>query len=107
MATYFISRHTGARDWIQAQNLAVDEYIAHLDVSRLNPGDIVIGSLPIHLAAEVCARGARYQHLSIDLPAGMRGMELNAERMAHYGARLEEFTIIKKDTALSRHQPQP
>lgn len=69
MTVYFVSRHPGARDWAAAEGIVVDEFIAHLDVTKAHAGDVVIGSLPVNLAAEVCARGARYLHLSLDLPA--------------------------------------
>lgn len=93
MTTFFVSRHLGARDWAAAEGIAVDEVIAHLDMARVRAGDVVIGSLPVNLAAEVCARGARYLHLSLDLPAEARGIELTAEAMRRYGARVEEYRV--------------
>lgn len=93
MSAYFISRHPGARDWAETQGLVVDEYVTHLDVTRVRSGDVVIGSLPVNLAAEACARGARYLHLSLDLPVDARGIELTAEVMRRYGARVEEFRV--------------
>lgn len=93
MTTYFVSRHPGARVWAAEEGIRVDERVHHLDLDRLEAGDVVIGSLPVNLAAEVCARGARYLHLSLELPASLRGRELDAEQMRAYGARLEEFRI--------------
>ncbi|MCX8017860.1 MAG: CRISPR-associated protein Csx16 [Rhodocyclaceae bacterium] len=90
MATYFVTRHPGALDWAKATGLAYDEHIPHLDPEKVGPGDTVIGSLPVHLAAEVCARGARYFNLSLDLPAALRGRELDAKTLASLNARLEE-----------------
>jgi CRISPR-associated protein Csx16 len=43
----------------------------------------------------VCARGARYLHLSIDIPPEARGRDLNAEEMERFGARLEEFQVTR------------
>lgn len=94
MKTYFVTRHAGAKEWAQRQSMTVDIVIDHLDVGQIQEGDTVIGSLPIHLAAEVCARGARYVHLILDLPAEARGKELAADDMAHYGATLREFKVI-------------
>ena len=93
MTTYFVTRHPGARDWAAAEGLTVDRVIGHLDPAIIAPGDIVVGSLPVNLAAGVCARGAAYLHLSLDLPAELRGRELSAEQMRTCGARLERYVV--------------
>jgi len=95
MTTFFVTRHPGALDWAQEQNIVFDEHVVHLDPAKVGPGDTVIGSLPVHLAAEVCARGARYLNLSLDLPAGLRGRELDAGTLEACAARIEEFTVRK------------
>lgn len=93
MTTYFVTRHGGARDWATAEGIQVDEQIDHLDTGDIRPGDVVIGSLPVNLAAEVCVRGGHYLHLSLDLPTELRGRELTAEQMRACDARVEEFSI--------------
>lgn len=93
--TYFVTRHPGARDWAAQEGIAVDELVDHLEVERVQPGDRVLGSLPVNLAAEVCARGGRYLHLSLELAPGLRGRELTAADMRLCGARLEEFWVEK------------
>jgi CRISPR-associated protein Csx16 len=93
MTTWFITRHPGARDWAEQQKLAINRYSTHLDPAEIAAGDTVIGSLPVHLAAAVCAAGARYYNLSIDLPADARGKELSAEELSLFKARLEEFRV--------------
>lgn len=95
MTTYFVTRHPGARDWAQDEGVRVDQVVIHLDPTSIEPGDTVIGSLPVNLAAEVCDRGGRYLHLSLDLPADLRGRELSAEDMRRVGARVEEFRILR------------
>jgi CRISPR-associated protein Csx16 len=92
--TFFLSRHPGAVDWARRQGLAVDHWLAHLDVAQVQPGDTVIGTLPIHLAAQVCARGGRYLHLSLDMPAELRGRELSADELERAGARLEGYSVL-------------
>ncbi len=56
MSAYFVSRHRGAISWAKKQGIEA-ERVEHLDILRLEPGDIVMGSLPVHLAARVCERG--------------------------------------------------
>lgn len=94
MTTYFISRHPGAIEWAARQKLHVDHLVSHLDTAQVQAGDTVIGSLPVNLAAKVCARGAVYWHLSLTLPAEQRGKELTADDMTRLGAHLEPFHII-------------
>ena len=89
MSTLFVSRHPGALDWAAGEGVAVDAVIAHLDPETIQPGDVVIGTLPIHLAAQVCERGGRYLHLSLELPPEQRGRELSAADLRRLGARLE------------------
>lgn len=93
MTTYFITRHPGATAWAGRQEIRIDRFVEHLDIRDVGAGDIVMGSLPVHLAAEVCGRGARYFHLSIDLPPERRGRELSAEELSHCGASLQEFIV--------------
>lgn len=93
MTVYFITRHPGAVAWAHQEGIEVTELIDHLDVTRIQTGDTVVGTLPVNLAAQICARGARYLHLSLELPPDMRGKELTAEDMRRLGARLEAFYI--------------
>lgn len=93
MTIYFVSRHPGALAWATEEGIIVDRVIDHIDLGAVASGDTVIGSLPVNLAAEVCARGARYLHLSLALPAGLRGHELDVEQMRACGARIEEYRI--------------
>lgn len=93
MTTFFISRHPGALQWAQQQGLAIDRHAAHLEPLQVQAGDTVIGTLPVHLAAAVCQRGARYVNLSLDLPAHWRGRELSADELRQCQARLEGYDI--------------
>lgn len=93
MTTWFVTRHTGALDWARAQGISDIQPIDHLNITEIEHGDCVLGTLPVHLAAGVCARGARYLHLSLDIPETRRGSELSAADMAAFGARLEEYKV--------------
>ena len=94
MTTYFVSRHPGAQRWIERQPLHIDAMITHLDITTIRPGDTVIGSLPVNLAAAVCQSGARYLHVSLALPATARGRELTADEMDGCGALIEEYQVL-------------
>jgi len=91
--TYFISRHPGAIAWAAEEGIIVDRQLDHLDINLIRTGDTVIGSLPVNLAAEVCAKNAHYLHLSLELPKELRGKELTVVQMRACNARLEEFTV--------------
>lgn len=95
MATIFVSRHQGAMDWAREEGLLPDDarIVADFSPEVVQPGDIVIGTLPAQLAARICELGGRYWHLSLDLPVEWRGRELSAEDMRRCGARIEEFFI--------------
>lgn len=95
MSTHFITRHPGTIAWAKSQNILTDDVIlcASFDPETVQPGDLVIGTLPAQLAARICERGARYQHLTLDLPETLRGQELSIEQMRACNARLEEFYI--------------
>lgn len=95
MTTYFITRHAGARDWATQEGIAVDRVAEHLDVGEVSAGDVVIGSLPVNLAAQICQQGARYFHLTLDLSPAQRGAELDADVMRACGARIEEFFVSR------------
>jgi CRISPR-associated protein Csx16 len=93
MTIWFVTRHRGAVDWAARQGIAVDRMVDHLDVAKVRPGDQVLGTLPVNLAAEVCAKDARYLHLALEIPAEARGRELTPEEMEAYGARLVPYRV--------------
>lgn len=72
---------------------AFDSHVQHLDPAQVRHGDTVIGTLPVHLAAQVCARGATYLHLALAMPAQQRGRELSAQELQALGATLQPFHV--------------
>jgi len=96
MTTFFVSRHPGALDWARRRGIAFDRHETHLDLAQIGQGDTVIGSLPVNIAAAVCAKGAKYKHLSLALRAEDRGRELSAEDLENYEATLTEYEIRKR-----------
>lgn len=96
MTTYLITRHPGAVEWAKRKGLSVDVLLEHLEpeqLAQLRTGDVVIGSLPVNLAARVCAQGARFINLSLDLPRELRGIELDADTLERIGASLEAYQV--------------
>jgi CRISPR-associated protein Csx16 len=77
------------------QGIAVDRWVPHLAAEEVSSCDTVIGTLPVQIAAEVCARDARYLNLSLDLPFEWRGRELSAVELVVAEARLEEYFIFR------------
>lgn len=91
MITWFISRHLGAIEWVKTQNIHIDRFESHLDTSLVQPGDIVIGTLPIHLVAEICQKGAKFYFLSISVTREQRGTELTCEQLTKQQCSMQPF----------------
>ncbi len=96
MKAVFVTRHSGAVVWARRQGIDAVP-VTHIDPADFGPGDVVAGTLPVHIAAEICARGAVYLHLSMEVPEALRGRELSAEDMERCDARLERYRIEKRD----------
>lgn len=96
MKTWLITRHSGAIEWFKHTGQHFDHHQAHITMDNIRPNDRVYGSLPIHLVEEICSRGAEYWHLSLDLPAHLRGQELTAEQLNQINARIERFIVNKQ-----------
>lgn len=90
MTAYLVTGHAGAIEWAARQGIEAI-HVPHLDPAAIRAGDVVIGTLPVHLIAEINARGARYLHLALDLPKEARQRNLSADEMEAFGARLEEY----------------
>lgn len=93
MTTIFVTRHAGAVEWARRHKFGVARVVTHLVLAQVQPGNTVIGTLPVNLAAQVCAKGAAYWHLSLDLTTEQRGLELSADDMERLGARVQAFDI--------------
>lgn len=94
MTIWFVSRHEGALAWIRQQpQWCIDRFVAHLDINEIAAGDTVLGTLPVHLAAQVCEKGAAFYFLQIQQPQERRGSEYSADEMAQIGARLQRFDV--------------
>ncbi len=93
MTNWFVSRHLGAIEWAKQQPIQIDRWESHLDIAQVQEGDTVIGTLPVHLAAEVCAKGARFVFLQVPIAATQRGQELSAATLTDLGCTLQAFWV--------------
>jgi putative CRISPR-associated protein (TIGR02620 family) len=101
MTTWFVTRHPGAIAWAQRQGIVAapsvdsDERITDsITPAEVSLGDTVFGTLPVHLAAEICTRGGRYFHITMTVPGDRRGEELTPDDMDAFGATCREFIVI-------------
>jgi len=83
MRRVLVTRHPGTVEWARRTGLMVDEVRDHLGgVSELDPGDVVVGTLPIPLVAALSCRGVVYVHLDPQLRPEQRGRELAVDELA-------------------------
>lgn len=103
---YLVTRHIGALYWNSQLKRDVD--LESLDPAIIKKGDIVYGTLPIGLAAEVIKRGGRFVNLTLNTPKELRGKELGSKQMSQSQARLEEYFIERRisDLDVCFDQPQ-
>lgn len=95
MSVWFVSRHQGAVEWVKQQAIKIDRFVEHLNVEEIQPNDTVIGTLPIHLAAQVCEKGAKFYFLSVNVTREQRGTELTAMQLNEQQCSLQPFFIQK------------
>lgn len=96
MSIWFISRHPGAIAWARSQNLGITHWCSHLRIDDISAGDVVIGTLPVHLAAQVCQRKAKFVALSINVTEEQRGKEITLDQMGILDCELQEFIVTAK-----------
>ena len=97
MTCWFVSRHQGAVDWARIRKLPVDRFVSHLNVNDVRPGDSVMGTLPVELAAEVCRRGAKFYALCLTVSETQRGHGLTAEDLDRQDARLQRYHVVREE----------
>ena len=94
MKVWLVTRHEGAVAWARAAGLRWDEHVSHLaDVRAVEAGDRVFGTVPLHLAAQLCAAGAEYWHLEIRVDENARGREHSACALAAMNCRFVRFDV--------------
>ena len=97
MTTFVISRHAAAVDFLAQRGFAGAEVVAHADDdfwSGLTPGDRVVGTLPMNLAARACAAtGNPFGFLAVETPPEARGKELSLEDMLAFKASIDWYMV--------------
>jgi len=94
-----VTRHSGSVPVIREllgkkfSNFEVVEVIPHLnDISEIR-GDVLVGILPINIAAAVQAAGIRFVEFAIDMTPQLRGKELDEQTVRGLNPRLTEFSV--------------
>ncbi|WP_424945010.1 CRISPR-associated protein Csx16 [Bisgaardia hudsonensis] len=64
-------------------------------MNDIQAGDIVIGTLPIHIAEQVCAKKATFYFLSVNVSQEQRGQELTSEQLVQQGCSIQPYYIQK------------
>ncbi|MDP1696216.1 MAG: CRISPR-associated protein Csx16 [Xanthomonadaceae bacterium] len=105
MTVYFITRHPMTERWVRFASRRgklpwpVDAVLEHLDPVIVQPGDVVMGTLPLKVIDAVLQRGAQFWALDLDVPPALRGKELSATQLAAFKARLTQYEVKSIDSA--------
>ena len=106
---YVICRHRGSIDYLRScisldTNARFCSHLTPLDLQSITPRDTVIGFLPLHLASAICQKGARFLTLSFDIPANLRGKELNSQQLSELNPTLKEYVVTEQPP---KQKPEP
>lgn len=90
-----VSRHAGAVQWLRNVLQAPQaECVAHMDgTDALRRGDCVAGTLPLHIAAMLCARGVEVLGLDLPVSQAQRAQVFGADDMQRIGAHLTRYRV--------------
>lgn len=100
-----VTRHEGAKQWARQHGLVLSgEPEADLDPASVQPNDLIVGTLPVQLIAQVRQRGGRYWHMVMDIPQQARGTELSSQQMSQLGIQLTEFWPSGGQAAITPNQ---
>ncbi len=120
MTTYLVTRHEGTRIWVDAMTkhgrlpFTIDRKLEHLDSSLLMKGDVVVGTLPFNITAELHAMGVEFWSLDLHVPPEDRGKELSGLHISKYGAHFTRYEVhrngatnIKPKSPSKSGKPEP
>jgi CRISPR-associated protein Csx16 len=97
MCFFLISRHPATKAWLTShykdEEIVELEHLTNEQIDELKPHHKVVGTLPVHLAAQVCSKGVQFFSLEMNVPPELRGSELSIEQMEAFGAKLVEYHV--------------
>ncbi len=84
------------REWLERhRNMAIDKVMLHLDVDKVRPGDIVIGTLPINMVDSIREQGGSYFHLvPTNVIQGQRGKALSTAELDAVAFQVMEYVVV-------------
>jgi CRISPR-associated protein Csx16 len=94
MKAVIVTRHQGLLRWLEAHHpelMAGAEVLPHITAAEQIRGKVVVGNIPMALAAEA----ALVMAPTYEVPAELRGQELTAEQLEQLGCHLEAFQVVK------------
>lgn len=95
---FIVTRHSGSVPVISdmlsldSEPVVKSHWTAE-DTDSLQPGDVVVGIMPIHIVAQICAKGGRFFNFTLNLPPELRGKELSREQIEDLNPQLQEFFV--------------
>jgi len=90
----FVNRNDGAKDWAQDHGFEDADVVENFSTDMIEEGDTVIGTLPLHLAADICKKGGNYSALVMDpVPQELRGTSLSSEQMDELNATTQSMRV--------------
>mgnify|MGYP000955834578 CR=1 FL=1 len=88
-----VTRHSGAVEWLHRKGIT-GEVVSHISPSESLEGKIVIGNIPLWVAAQADEVWA----IEIpNLPSELRGVDISAEQMEELGAKISKYYVQKLD----------
>lgn len=95
--TLVVSRHRGMQEWILEQGFPEPKVVTHMaDNTPLDKYMIVVGTLPVYMAAKVSDQGAVYLQVITAIPRYLRGQELTKEQVAtECDPKVVQFVVKK------------
>lgn len=96
-----VSNVDATLEWLRSHDVFRDfqqvSYLGDL-VRTLRPGAIVVGSLPLHLAAKICEKGAEYWYINFRRPR-RDNRNLTAAQLAE-SATVERYHVESRERVI-------
>lgn len=85
-----VSRHEALVKWLEKQGIS-GEVVSHVANADQIRGKVVVGNLPLGLAAEA----KEVWSVDMEVPPERRGSEMTLEDMEAFGARLAKYKVLR------------